>query len=215
MKRLIAAILLGGCLTAASYADDVAGLAPAEREFLRSEAAKMQTAGLDAKPLYNKVREGLAKGVGADALRKAVQRERELFTEAARLTAPVVTGGNPTKNEIAQSVVIAVKRGAKHSDIETAVKQNRQNPAALIATVDLLGDFARSGISGEKAVRAAADAAGRKSVSTTAPADNRSDVNRAIMRREIQQSLPALKPTERLPEPHNPTGTQGVKDQHR
>lgn len=220
MKFSVKILFLVGWFSSANYADDLAGLPASERGFVESEAGKMRAAGLDAKPLYNKVREGVAKGVPAEALRKAVTRERELYTEAARLVAPVSTGGNPTKNQIAQSVVIAVKRGAKTADIESAVKQNRQNPAALIGVIDLLGDFGRSGITGEKAVRAANETAGRKSVvSSTAPADNRVDVNRAIMQREIQQNLPAYKPapeTRPPAEPHNPTGTQGgVVDKQR
>jgi hypothetical protein len=221
MKSFLKLIFLIGCYASASYANDLAGVPATEHEFMKTEAGKMRTAGLDAKPLYNKIREGIAKGVPAEAMRKAVTRERELYTEAARLVAPVSTGGNPTKNQIAQSVVIAVKRGAKSTDIESAVRQNKDNPVTLIGVIDLLGDFGRSGITGEKAVRAASDTAARKTISSAAPADNRMDANRAIMQREIQQNLPALKPpieTTPVPkEPHNPTGTQGgtIQDKHR
>ncbi len=216
MKCLLKLFFLAGWFASASYADDLTGVPAAERDFIRAEAGKMRAAGLDAKPLYNKIREGIAKGVPSDALRKAVTRERELYTEAARLVAPVSTAGNPNKNQIAQSVVIAVKRGAKTTDIESAVRQNKDNPPTLIGVIDLLGDFGRSGITGEKAVRAASDTAARKTITSAAPADNRADSNRAIMQREIQQNLPALKPppeSRPLPtEPHNPTGTQGVVD---
>lgn len=203
------------CVTA-GHAAEIAGLSAADRGFVEGEAAKLSASGLDTKPLYNKVREGIAKGVSGEVLRKAVARERELYTEAARMIGATPAG---SKNEIAQSVVIAVKRGAKSGDIESAVKQHRQNPAVLISVVDMLGDFARLGITGEKAVRAATDTMTRKAVSpTTGPADNRADVNRAIMQREIQQNLPALRPTDtaRPPaEPHNPTGTQGGVIDHK
>lgn len=215
MKTTLFLSLFAIFLTTAGGAADIAGLSQADRGFIEAEAAKLSATGLDAKPLYNKAREGVAKGVSGDALRKAVTRERELYTEAARIVGATPAG---SKNEIAQSVVIAVKRGAKSGDIESAVKQHRQNPAVLISVVDMLGDFARLGITGEKAVRAATDTMTRKSVSsTTGPADNRADVNRAIMQREIQQNLPALRPTEttRPSEPHNPTGTQGGVIDHK
>ncbi|MBN8220425.1 MAG: hypothetical protein J0L53_05850 [Spirochaetes bacterium] len=216
MKRIFFSTLSAVCFCTAATAADIAGLTQADRGFLEAEAAKLSATGLDAKPLYNKAREGIAKGVSGDALRKAVSRERELYSEAARIVGATPAG---SKNEIAQSVVIAVKRGAKSGDIESAVKQHRQNPAVLISVVDMLGDFARLGITGEKAVRAATDTMTRKAVSpTTGPADNRADVNRAIMQREIQQNLPALRPTDtaRPPaEPHNPTGTQGGVIDHK
>lgn len=208
-------LCLATAMATTIHGTEVPGLPASDRGFIDAEAAKMQAAGLDAKPLYNKAREGIAKGVSGDALRKAVSRERELYTEAARLV-----GGpaNTSKNEIAQSVVIAVKRGAKTGDIENAVKQHRQNPAMLISVVDMLGDFARLGITGEKAVRAATDTTARRAMSpNAAPVDNRVDVNRAIMQRELQQNLPVLKPadTARPAEPHNPTGTQGGVNDHK
>lgn len=227
MKKLLTSLFLAGFLPAANYADDLADIAAlnpkfstAEKEFVLGEAGKMRAAGLDPKPLYNKLREGLAKGAGTDALRKAVARERELYTEAARLLAPVAPGGNPTRSEIAQSVVIAVKRGAKTADIAIAVKENKDNATTLVAVVDMLGDFARFGISGNKAIRAASENLGRKgALSPTVAPENRADANRSILQREIRQDLPALKPslppTERPAEPGNPTGTQGSHDRNK
>jgi hypothetical protein len=212
MKRKLITFFLAGFLAGAAHADDIDAKLPAtEREFILGEAAKMQAAGLDAKPLYNKVREGIAKGAPHDALRKAVTRERELYVEAARVLAPVHNAGNPTKNEIAQSVVIAVKRGAKTGDIESAVKLHKTDGRALIGVVDLLGDFARSGIFGEKAVHAATESTGRRAgIPPSQGIESRADMNRSLQQRELRQELPALKPV--APPHNNPQGSQGTVD---
>lgn len=214
MKFLTATVLAVGFLSAAIYGDDMAGIPDSEKTFLDAEAAKMRAAGLDAKPLYNKVREGLAKGVSSAALHKAVTRERELYVEAARHLAPLSAADSTTKNTLAQSIVIATKRGAKAADIESAVKLNRDGGMKLMSLIDLLGDLARSGISGEKAVRAAMENAGRKAAAPSASVyENRADNNRAIQQREVRQDLPVLKPAP--PPMHPPTGTQGMQDKLR
>lgn len=178
--------------------------AAAERTFVAEEVKKMRSAGLDAKPLYNKIREGLAKGVGGDALRRAVTRERESYERAAKQTAMI---GNITPAQrmvLCQAIVISVRRGTRAQDIEAAVARSGNAPAKLPRMVDVLGDLARSGIHGEAAVNAAIENAGRTPGGRAGDRnESRADANRSLQHRELKQNLPQYRPLPAPPPPRN------------
>ncbi len=179
--------------------------AAAEKNFVTDEVQKLRAAGLDGKPLYNKIREGLAKGVSGDALKRAVVRERESYERAAKQTAAVKNITPAQRMSLCQAIVISVRRGTREQDIELAVARSGNAPAKLTRMVDVLGDLARSGIHGEAAVSAAAENAGRTPGGNAADRnESRADANRSIQHRELRQSLPQYKPMPPPPrnEPH-------------
>lgn len=173
--------------------------AAAEKNFVSEEAQKMRAAGLDAKPLYNKIREGLAKGVSGDALKRAVTRERESYERAAKQTAAMRSITPAQRMSLCQAIVISVRRGTREQDIDAALQRSGNSVAILTRMVDVLGDLARSGIYGESAVNAAFENAGRSPGGGAGDRnESRADANRSLQHRELKQSLPQFKP---LPPP--------------
>ncbi|MFO1470069.1 MAG: hypothetical protein U1F27_03380 [Turneriella sp.] len=199
--RGIILFLLVAC-SAGVYADDWSEIAAqnpqfaaAEKNFVSEEAQKMRAAGLDAKPLYNKIREGLAKGVSGDVLKRAVTRERESYERAAKQTGAMRNITPALRMSLCQAIVISVRRGTREQDIEAALQRSGNSAEKLTRIVDLLGDLARSGIHGESAVNAAVENTGRMPGGGASDRnESRADANRSLQHRELKQNLPQLKP---------------------
>lgn len=201
MKKQIlitAALVLGSALAADDWSEISVRhpqFAASEKAFVTGEAEKMRAAGLDAKPLYNKIREGLAKGVPVDALRRAVTRERESYERAAKLVTPLAGISKEQRMALCQAIVISMRRGTTEADLNAAISRPGINSAHLSRMIDVLGDLARSGIHGDAAVKAANEAAGHVSGGgATDRSDGRFDATRSLQQREIRQSLPVNKP---------------------
>jgi hypothetical protein len=173
--------------------------AKADGAFVAAEVAKLKNAGLSGRPLYNKIREGLAKRVPHELLRRAIASERESYLRAVQLLDGRVTIAGEKRLAACKAIVIALRRGSKSQDISQAIARTPSEPVRMVRMIDLLGDLASTGIHGDPAVEAAGKmAGGNRIVPGFSGNDSRPNANRSILNRELRHNLPQNRPAQQV-----------------